>query len=70
MNAQQRRIATRALPKQGALVKYNGKNGIVDVRVAGPLLSKAGRTNSVYRVKVTNPATRGRSTPLLSQLVF
>lgn len=69
MNAQQRRIAIRALPKQGSLVQYSGKNGVVPVRVAGPVLNRRGNV-SVNRVKITNPATRGRATPLLRQLAY
>lgn len=69
MNAQQRRVAIRKLPKQGSKVGYNGKNGLVDVRVGGLIVKPNGRP-SLVRVKVTNPATRGRSTPLLTQLVY
>lgn len=70
MNAQQRRIAIRALPKQGSLIKYDSpKNGIISVRVAGLLINANGRPN-LNRLKVTNPATRGRSQPLLRQLVY
>lgn len=70
MNAQQRRIAIRQLPKQGAKVGYHGKNGLVEVRVGKRVMSSRGNKVSVHRVNVTNPATRGRANPLLSQLVY
>lgn len=70
MNAQQRRIAIRALPKQGSKVGYHGKNGLVEVRIGKPVMSLRGNTVSVHRVNVTNPATRGRANPKYSQLVF
>jgi hypothetical protein len=69
MNASQRRIAIRALPKQGSKVGYHGKNGLIDVRVGGLLVKDNGKP-SLWRIKVTNPATRGRATPKLSQLVY
>jgi RNase P/RNase MRP subunit p29 len=69
MNAQQRRVIVRALPKQGSLIEFNRPSGTVAVRVAGPVLNSRGRIN-VNRLKVVNPATRGRSTPLLKQLSY
>jgi hypothetical protein len=69
MNAQQRRVALRRLPKQGSKVGYHGKNGLIEVRVGGLVIRDNGKP-SLQRVKITNPATRGRATPLLKQLVY
>lgn len=69
MNAQQRRVALRRLPKQGSKVGYHGKNGLIEVRVGGLVIRENGKP-SLTRVKITNPATRGRATPLLKQLVY
>jgi hypothetical protein len=69
MNASQRRIAIRALPKQGSKVGYHSTKGLIDVRVGGFIIKDNGRP-SLTRIKVTNPATRGRATPKLSQLVY
>lgn len=69
MNASQRRIAVRALPKQGAKIGYLSTKGLIDVRVGGRAINANGKP-SFFRLKVTNPATRGRATPKLSQLVY
>jgi len=69
MNAQQRRVALRKLPKQGSKIGYHSTKGLIEVRVGGLVIKDNGKP-SLTRVKVTNSATRGRATPLLKQLVY
>ena len=69
MNAQQRRVALRSLPKQGTKVGYHSTKGLIEVRVGGLIVKDNGKP-SLTRLKVTNPATRSRTTPLLRQLVY